>query len=45
MWTLTMRVHNLSKGITVGRFLIAWFKNCILDKSGQIAIAMVDHVL
>ena len=33
---------------TVGRFLIAWFNNCILVKSGQIAnliTAMVDPIL
>ena len=32
---------------TVGRVLIAWFNDCILGKSGQIAnpiIAMVDPV-
>ena len=33
---------------TIGRFLIAWFNECVLGKSGQIAnpiIAMVDPVL
>ena len=33
--------------ITVGRVLIAWFNDCALGKSGQIAnpiIAMVDPV-
>ena len=32
---------------TVGRVLIAWFNDCVLGKSGQIAnpiIAMVDPV-
>ena len=33
---------------TVGRFLIAWFNDCVLGKSGQIAnpiIVMVDRVI
>ena len=37
----------LDKQYTIGRVLIAWFNDCILGKSGQIAnliIAMVDPV-
>ena len=43
-WTLMWEIH---KQITVGRFLIAWFNDCVLGKTGQIVnpiIAMVNPV-
>ena len=43
----TDHLAEVSKSIPVGRFLIAWFNDCVLGKSGQIAnpiIAMVDPV-
>ena len=45
MTTFTRYAQNCN---TIGRFLIVWFNDCVLGKSGQIAnpiIAMVDPVL